>query len=117
MGKPSDARARFERVIELDPNAPVAANNLAWIYAESGGNLDIALQLAQTAQRTLPDSAEVNHTLGYVYYKKNLFALAIPPLKASAEKDPSSARITLSRARLTRRAATPHEHVDLSSAR
>ena len=118
LGKPSDARARFERVIELDPNAPVAANNLAWIYAESGGNLDIALQLAQTAQRTLPDSAEVNHTLGFVYYKKSLFALAIPPLKASAEKESRRApRITFISGSLTRRAATPHEHVDLSSAR
>jgi putative PEP-CTERM system TPR-repeat lipoprotein len=91
QGKNSDAKARYERVMQLDPAAPVAANNLAWMHADSGGNLDVALQLAQTAHRGLPDSAEVNDTLGFVYYKKNLYALAILPLKVSAEKDPSSA--------------------------
>jgi tetratricopeptide (TPR) repeat protein len=91
QGKASDAQARFERVMQVDGEAPVAANNLAWLYAEHGGNLDLALQLAQTAKRKLPDTAEVNDTLGYIYYKKNLPALAIPPLRASAEKDPSNA--------------------------
>jgi tetratricopeptide (TPR) repeat protein len=90
QGKSTEARAKFERALALDPSAPVAANNLAWMYAESGGNLEVALQLAQTAQRGLPDSPEVSNTLGYVYYKKNLFTLAIPPLKASVEKDPSN---------------------------
>jgi tetratricopeptide (TPR) repeat protein len=91
QGKTSDAQARFERVMQVDGQAPVAANNLAWLYAEHGGNLDVALQLAQTAKRKLPDTAEVNDTLGYIYYKKNLPALAIPPLRASAEKDPGNA--------------------------
>ena len=91
QGKSADAKARFERVMELDPNAPVAANNLAWMYADAGGNLDVALHLAQTAHRGLPESAEVNNTLGFVYYRKNLFTLAIPPLKTSADEDPSSA--------------------------
>ena len=101
QGKASDAKARFERVMELDPSAPVAANNLAWMYADSGGNLDVALQLAQTAHRGLPDSAEVNNTLGFVYYKKNLYALAIPALKVSAEKDPIERRVSpSSRSRL-----------------
>jgi tetratricopeptide (TPR) repeat protein len=77
-------------VLELDPSAPVAANNLAWTYAESGSNLDIALQLAQTAQRGLPESPEVSNTLGFIYYKKGLYALAIPSLKISADKEPTS---------------------------
>ena len=47
------------------------------------------MQLAQTAQRGLPESAEVSNTLGFIYYKKGLLTLAIPPLKMSADKDPS----------------------------
>jgi putative PEP-CTERM system TPR-repeat lipoprotein len=90
QGDVKSARERFERVMEIDPEAAVAANNLAWIYAETGGNLDQALQLAQTAQKHLPGAAEVSDTLGFVYYKKNLAPLAISPLKASAEKDPSN---------------------------
>jgi Flp pilus assembly protein TadD len=54
---------------------------------DSGGDLDAALQLAQTAKRKLPDSPEVNDTLGLIYYRKNLPAMAIPPLKLSVEKD------------------------------
>ena len=91
QGKAADAQKRFERVMQVDEEAPVAANNLAWIYAEHGGNLDVALRLAQTAKRKLPNVAEVNDTLGYIYYKKNLPALAIPLLRASADKDPGNA--------------------------
>jgi len=90
QGKRAEAQKKFERVLQLDAQAPVAANNLAWIYAETGGNLDVALQLAQTAKRKLPDVAEVNDTLGFIYYKKNLPALAVPPLKASVEKEPTN---------------------------
>jgi Flp pilus assembly protein TadD len=91
QGNTAAAQKKFERVMQLDSEAPVAANNLAWIYAENGGNLDVALQLAQTAKRKLPELAEVNDTLGYIYYKKNLPALALPPLRASVEKDPANA--------------------------
>jgi Flp pilus assembly protein TadD len=92
QGDIKGARERFERAIEIDPEAAVAANNLAWIYAEAGENLDQALQLAQTAQRHMPDAASVNDTLGFVYVKKDLAALAIPPLKASTEKEPGNPR-------------------------
>ena len=90
-GDDDGARQKFERVMQIDPDAAVAANNLAWIYADKGGNLDIALQLAQTAQKRLPEVPEVNDTLGFIYYKKNLVPLAILTLKVSAENDPGNA--------------------------
>ena len=90
QGNSAAARGTYERALEADPEAAVAANNLAWLYATEGGNLDVALQLAQTAKRRLPDNADVNDTLGYVYYKKNLHALAIPAFKASLAKDAKS---------------------------
>jgi putative PEP-CTERM system TPR-repeat lipoprotein len=90
-GDDEGARQRFERALQFDPEAAVAANNLAWMYAEKGGNLDVALHLAQTAQKRLPDVPEVNDTLGFIYVKKNLAPLAISSLKVSAEKDPSNA--------------------------
>jgi tetratricopeptide (TPR) repeat protein len=89
--KTADARARYERALRLDPHAAVAANNLAWLNAQDGQNLDIALQLAQVAKSRLPESPEVNDTLGLVYYKKGLHALAIPPFLSSTEKDPANA--------------------------
>ena len=90
-GNVESARARFERALEIDPEAAVAANNLAWIHAEHGGNLDVAMDLALTAQRKLPGVAAVGDTLGFIYYKKRMDWLAISTLKAAAEKDPGNA--------------------------
>ncbi len=85
-----EAQKRYERVIQLDRQAPVAANNLAWLYAERGGNLDIALQLAQTARRNLPNAHAVADTLGWVYYKKQLYDQAIRELTEAVAKDPEN---------------------------
>jgi tetratricopeptide (TPR) repeat protein len=91
QNKPKEAQARYEKVLAQDPRAPVAANNLAWMYAENGGNLDVALQLAQTAKAQLPDRHEVDDTLGWVYYKKGLGALAVQAFQDSVTKAPENA--------------------------
>jgi Tfp pilus assembly protein PilF len=88
-GDINGARDRFERALQIDPEAAVAANNLAWIYAQNGGNLDVAMHLAQTAQKRMPGVAEVGDTLGFIYYKKNLASLAISTLKVSVAQSPS----------------------------
>jgi tetratricopeptide (TPR) repeat protein len=89
--KSAEAQKRYERILEIDPRAAVAANNLAWIYAEGGGNLDTALQLARTAKEQLPNAPQVNDTLGWIYVKKELPSLAIPLLQAAVEKDANNA--------------------------
>ncbi|HEY7448642.1 MAG TPA: tetratricopeptide repeat protein [Vicinamibacterales bacterium] len=85
-----EAKKRYEQALAIDPEAAVAANNLAWMLAETGGNLDVALQLAQTAVRRLPEHPAVQDTLGWVYYKKGLAALAVAPFQKSVEKDPKN---------------------------
>jgi Flp pilus assembly protein TadD len=90
QGDKAGAQQRYERAVQLDPNAAVAANNLAWMYAQSGSRLDVALQHAQNAKRLLPNVPEVNDTLGYIYYKMDLAGLAVPLLETSVEKDPSN---------------------------
>jgi len=91
QGKIPEARARYERAVGADPKASVAANNLAWIMAENGEDLNQALQLAQSATATTPDVPEMMDTLGWVYLKKDLPALAIPLFERSAEKQPANA--------------------------
>jgi tetratricopeptide (TPR) repeat protein len=90
QGNQTEARKRYEQVLSVDGAAPIAANNLAWMYAESGENLDRALQLAQTAATSSPDQPEVMDTLGWVYYKKNLPDLAIRQFSRCVEKEPSN---------------------------
>ena len=85
-----EAEKRDQRALEIDRNAPVAANNLAWMYAERNGNLDVALQLAQTAKRQAPDVPEVDDTLGWIYYKKGLAALAVASFQQSTAKAPNN---------------------------
>ena len=89
--KPAEAQAAYERVVAAHPQAAVAANNLAWMYAEHGGNLDVAAQLAKTALHEMPRSPEVNDTLGWVYYKMGQPILAVPPFETSTKQDPENA--------------------------
>jgi tetratricopeptide (TPR) repeat protein len=86
----SAAEAQYQKTLAIDPEAPIAANNLAWIYVSSNRNLDQALQLAQTALRKQPDSPQVNDTLGWIYYKKGLFSQSVRHLELSVQKNPSA---------------------------
>jgi putative PEP-CTERM system TPR-repeat lipoprotein len=81
--KKDEAKKRYEEILKGSPNAPVAANNLAWIYQEENQNLDEALRLAQSAASRLPDSAEVQDTIGMIYYRKELPALAVTAFERS----------------------------------
>jgi len=85
QNRPQDARRVYEEVVAQTNQAPVAANNLAWNYAQSGEKLDVALQLAQTAKQQLPDRHEVDDTLGWVYYKRNMPELAIRALEQAVK--------------------------------
>ena len=95
QGKTADAQKRYEAIVAAHSTAIVAANNLAWLYAESGNNLDTALQLAQSAKARAPDAPQVNDTLGWIYYKKGLPQLAIAPFEQSVAKAPNNAAYRL----------------------
>jgi len=91
QGKTEEARKSYEETINTGGNAPVAANNLAFMYAEQGTNLDRALELATTAKQRMPDDPRVDDTIGWIYYKKDLASLAVGPLEDAIKKQPSYA--------------------------
>lgn len=88
-----DAMAEYREALRLDPQFAPAANNLAWLYAERGQNLDVALTLAQTAMEQLPSNPGVADTLGWLYYKKGAYLKAVALLRESSEKLPENAVI------------------------
>ena len=89
--KPAEAKRRYQEVLNLEPQAAVAANNLAWIYADEKQNLDEALQLAQRAAEQMVDFAEAWDTLGWVYLRKQLPLLAVEPFERAIRKAPDNA--------------------------
>jgi tetratricopeptide (TPR) repeat protein len=95
QGKVGVAKERYQKVLALNPQSPVAANNLAWIYAQEGANLDVALGLAQTATRAAPDNPEFADTLGVIFLKKGQVSSAMPYLQAAVNKAPKNATIQL----------------------
>jgi tetratricopeptide (TPR) repeat protein len=88
-GNNAEARKRFEAAVRADDRAFVAANNLAWLYADSGENLGEALRLARAAAEAVPGNADVLDTLGWTYLKSSLPALAIAPLTRAVAIDPN----------------------------
>jgi putative PEP-CTERM system TPR-repeat lipoprotein len=87
QGSIEEAAAHYERAVNIDQGALTAANNLAWLYAEKGENLDVALQLANSAKAKAPASPQVSDTLGWVYYRKGMWPLAINAFEQSIERD------------------------------
>ncbi len=93
-GDEERAIERYEDAIRYRPDFPEAKNNLAYIYAESGTNLDRALDLAQDAKALLPESASVADTLGWVLFKRGVPSAAISYLKeAEAATKPNDASL------------------------
>jgi tetratricopeptide (TPR) repeat protein len=71
------AQNSYQKALEVKPENPTASGKLAYVLLQSGQNLDVALSLAQTARRGLPESESVVDTLGWVYYQKGAYQSAI----------------------------------------
>ncbi len=86
MGRIDDANKEYRAVLSLSPKNPLAANNLAANLADGGGNLDEALKFAQTAREAAPEDPNVADTLGWVFYRKELYDSALPLIAEAAGK-------------------------------
>src|SRR5262249_5112278 len=84
-GDVSNAIAEYKRTIALDPKNPAAYNNLAWLYAVQGKNLDEALTMSQKAKELRPNDSSILDTLGFVHYQRGEYQKAEPVLKKAAE--------------------------------
>jgi tetratricopeptide (TPR) repeat protein len=92
----ANAKSSYEKVLQIKPDDPLASNNLAYVLLETNSNPDLALRLAQTARRGLPELSNVADTLGWAFYQKGIYESAITmfqeAIKLSAKnKEPESA--------------------------
>ncbi len=90
------ARKYYELSIKADPNNALALNNLAYLISQTNGDLDVALTYATHAKQRLPEHAEVNDTLGWIYMKKNLTDQAIDTFRTLVVKAPQNPTYPLS---------------------
>ncbi len=81
----------YKKSLQIQPEQPVAANNLAYMMLQNGENVDVALTLAQTARRVMPNSPNTADTLAWAYYHKGTYAFARDLLEDAVKTDPSSA--------------------------
>lgn len=91
-GNQPQAEKHYRKALEIAPDSPIAANNLAWTLTETGGNLDEALVLAQKSVNQQQNSAGFYDTLGWVYYKKGLYLPAVEQLKKAVSLDEAEAQ-------------------------
>ncbi len=89
-GKRDQAKPIYEQILKIQPDHPVALNNLAYIKAEEGVDLDQALTMAQRARQKAPGSVDIADTLGWIYIKKNLSEDAVRVFKDLVQKDPNN---------------------------
>ncbi len=75
-GRTDEAIAAYEEVLSINESLAPAANDLAYIYAESDRELDRAMVLATRAKEMQPQNPDILDTIGWVQFKKGLMAHA-----------------------------------------
>jgi tetratricopeptide (TPR) repeat protein len=87
-GRTGEARSQFEKVVKTHTENAPALNNAAFFLADSGGDLDEALRLAQHALEKIPGQPGFWDTVGYIYLKKGLNESAVQTFTNLARKYP-----------------------------
>jgi tetratricopeptide (TPR) repeat protein len=85
------AMENYRMALKNDSSQSIAANNLAFLLGETGGDLKEAEQFAQQARKLLPNSAAVADTLAWIYYKRGAYSSAIDLLRDCVKQEPENA--------------------------
>jgi len=76
---------QYEEAVRRGERSGVAANNLAWLYAQQQTNLDRALELAQHALTRAPSDPRVLDTIGFVRLQRREYSEAVATLRRAFE--------------------------------
>jgi tetratricopeptide (TPR) repeat protein len=89
--KPAAAIEHYRKVVALDEKNVTALNNLAYLLAENK-QPDEALKYAQQAKEIAPENSAIDDTLGWTYYQKGMYSLAVTHLRSAVSKDATARR-------------------------
>jgi tetratricopeptide (TPR) repeat protein len=96
LGRTDEAKSALRTLLRRHPEHVAACNDLAWLLAQEGEELDLALALAQRAVR-LDARPEVLDTLGWVRLRRGEIEPAVAAFERALAKQPefSTARYHL----------------------
>ncbi len=83
-GREAVALEQLEAAVAENRALSGAKNDLAFLLAKRGGDLERALELAREASQAQPNDPSVADTLGYVYLKRGLGDAAVSQLRHAA---------------------------------
>lgn len=86
MGDYGRAIEEYERAVAIEPILPAAANNLAYAYAEHGGDLDKAQGLIEPMTAKYANQHSFRDTLAWVLFKKEMYSDALKMLETIPAK-------------------------------
>jgi len=87
-GKQTEAIKAYREAIALGPSEVLALNNLAFLIAETGGDLYEALRFARRASALLPGSAEIMDTEGWIALKQGFLDDAVETFLRVVDRQP-----------------------------
>jgi tetratricopeptide (TPR) repeat protein len=85
-----EAEDLYQKALQIQPDYALAANNLSYLMLEHGGNANVALTLAQTARKGMPDSPNAADTLGWAYYQQGVYNASIDLFQEAIKSDPEN---------------------------
>lgn len=83
LGENAKARKAYEAFLAARPDATLALNNLAILYAEDPALLARAGELARKARDLEPESAAIADTLGWIQFRQKDYEGALESLKSA----------------------------------
>jgi tetratricopeptide (TPR) repeat protein len=87
------AEADFRQALEIEPDQPLVLNYLGYSMVEKGENLDEALAMIEKAVAARPDDGYITDSLGWVLYRLDRTAEAVPHMLRAVELTPDDAVI------------------------
>ena len=86
QGDYAKGEAELEMLLQRNPDDPGPNNDLGYLYAEQGKNLEKAESMIRKALQEEPDELAYLDSLGWVLFKRGKLKEALEPLKKAVER-------------------------------
>jgi tetratricopeptide (TPR) repeat protein len=90
-GRTAEAIQFYRAALQITPQNTLLQNDLAFLLAEGGSDLDEALKLADSAVRQAPREPAFVDTMGWVYLKKGQVDSALQIFRNAVRENPNNA--------------------------